>query len=364
MSERPEFLLVTCQIGAETAVKQELARRWPDFHFAYSRPGFLTFKLSPEHQLGPEVDLGAVFARASAFSLGRIRGTDPEQMAREVWRVYQGRPPRRLHVWQRDTTRPGEEGFTSPVSAVTMEIAERLCQCAPHPESLADDAGDPRRPARPGEQVLDCVLVQPDEWWVGCHRAKSEASAWPGGAIQLEMPENAVSRAWLKMEEGLRWSKLPISAGARCAELGSSPGGGSQALLSRGMIVTGVDPAEMHPVVLAHPNFTHLRRRSNQVRRREFRKIRWLTADMNVAPSYTLDAVESLVTHPEIHVRGMLLTLKLGTWKLADQIPDYLQRIREWGYNVVRARQLLYNRQEICVAALQKPFARKPLGPR
>lgn len=364
MSERPGFLLVTCQIGAETAVKRELARRWPDFHLSYSRPGFLTFKLPPEHELGPAVDLGAVFVRASAYSLGKIKGSDPQQMAREVWRIYQGRPPRRLHVWQRDTLRPGEADFTAPVSALTTEIAELLRRCAPHPESRAEDAGDPRRPARPGDQVLDCVLVQPDEWWVGCHQAKSGASVWPGGAIWLEMPEDAVSRAWLKMEEGLRWSNLPIPTGARCAELGSSPGGSSQALLNRGMTVTGVDPAEMHAAVLAHPHFTHLRRRSNQVRRRDFRKIRWLMADMNVAPSYTLEAVESLVTHPEIHIRGMLLTLKLGTWELADQVPEYMQRIRGWGYNLVRARQLLYNRQEICVAALQKPFARKPLKPK
>lgn len=358
MSERPGFILVTCQIGAETAVKHEMARRWPDFHFAYSRPGFLTFKLPPEHKLRPDVDLGSVFARASAFSVGKVKGSDPEQMARDVWQVYQGRAPRRLHVWQRDTVKPGEEGFVGPVSATTAEIADRLRQCCPHPESLADDAVDPRRPASSGDQVLDCVVVQPDEWWVGQHQAKSGQSLWPGGAMWLEPPADMVSRAWLKMEEGLRWSRLPIPAGARCAELGSSPGGASQALLNRGMIVTGVDPAEMHPSVLSHPNFTHVRRRSNQVRRREFRKIRWLMADMNVAPNYTLDAVESLVTHPEIRVRGMLLTLKLITWDLADEVPDYLQRIRGWGYNLVRARQMLHNRQEICVAALQKPFAK------
>ena len=43
------FIFATCQVGAEKAVKGEVARRWPDFRFAYSRPGFLTFKL-PEQQ--------------------------------------------------------------------------------------------------------------------------------------------------------------------------------------------------------------------------------------------------------------------------------------------------------------------------
>ncbi len=35
----PDFLFVTCQIGAEGAVKGELGRRWPGFRFAFSRPG-------------------------------------------------------------------------------------------------------------------------------------------------------------------------------------------------------------------------------------------------------------------------------------------------------------------------------------
>ena len=126
------------------------------------------------------------------------------------------------------------------------------------------------------------------------------------------------------------------------------------------MLVTGIDPAEMAAVVLDHPHFTHIRRRSTQVRRRDFRKIRWLTVDMNVAPSYTLEAVEAIVTHPQVNIRGLLLTLKLSQWSLAERVPEYLARIRSWGYNIVRARQLQYDRREICVAALQKPFRRKP----
>jgi 23S rRNA (cytidine2498-2'-O)-methyltransferase len=114
----------------------------------------------------------------------------------------------------------------------------------------------------------------------------------------------------------------------------------------------------MAPEVLAQPNFTHVRRRSTQVRRREFRRIRWLTVDMNVAPTYTLDAVEGIVTHSEVHIRGMLLTLKLPEWSLTKEIPRHLERIRSWGFNEVQARQLQHNRQEFCVAALKRPFRR------
>ena len=83
---------------------------------------------------------------------------------------------------------------------------------------------------------------------------------------------------------------------------------------------------------------------------------------MNVAPNYTLDAVEAIVTHPQVNIRGMLLTLKLPQWSLAERVEDYLDRVRNWGYNLVRRRQLQHNRREICVAALQKPFRRKSLA--
>jgi len=166
------------------------------------------------------------------------------------------------------------------------------------------------------------------------------------------------------MEEALRWSQLPIDRGARLAEIGSAPGGSSQALLDRGVMVTGIDPAAMDARVLEHANFTHIRRRSMAVRRREFRKIRWLAADINAAPNFTLDAVEGIVTEADVNIRGLLLTLKLPEWKLAEKVPEFLARVQGWGYNLVCGRQLSHHRREFCVAALQKPFRRKPSGSR
>ena len=41
---------------------------------------------------------------------------------------------------------------------------------------------------------------------------------------------------------------------------------------------------------------------------------------MNLAPGYTLDAVEAIVTHPDVHIRGLVLTLKLADWSHADRL--------------------------------------------
>jgi 23S rRNA (cytidine2498-2'-O)-methyltransferase len=365
MKDEPaRFLFVTCQWGAEGAVKSELGRQWPDWHLAYSRPGFLTFKLPDAANLTADFDLKSVFARSYGFSLGKVVGADPAEQARRVWELIEHRPVERIHVWQRDRAAPGEHEFEPHPTEVVADARKSLLAAAPRSIPWARNTENPRVGARAGESVLDCILVEPNEWWVGYHRARWWPSRWPGGMVPLDPPAELVSRAWLKMDEALRWAELPIEPGARCVEVGSAPGGASQALLARGLEVTGIDPAEMDPRILSHPRFTHIRRRVNQVRRREFRKARWLTVDMNVAPKYTLEVVQSICGHPEVNIRGMLLTLKLFEWKLADEIPDYLRQIRTWGYNIVRARQLEHSRQEVCVVAMQKPFRRKPLARR
>jgi 23S rRNA (cytidine2498-2'-O)-methyltransferase len=357
MPDSPSFLLITCQIGAEKAVKSELAREWPEFRFAYSRPGFLTFKLPPDHGLADNFNLRSVFARAYAFSLGKVLGESTDDLAQQVWKLVGDLPVEQIHVWQRDAYAPGDHSFQPGPTPLAHEVEIALRQH--DPVQLAGGQRGTGLPTRAGELVLDCILVSPTEWWIGYHRAKSRTSCTPGGMSPIQSPAGTVSRAYLKMNESLAWSGLPLKEGDRCVEIGCAPGGSCQALLEREMLVTGIDPADVHPTIKEHPNFVHIRKRGADVRRREFRKTRWLMADLNVAPQYTLDTIEAIVTHPEVKIRGLLLTLKLIEWELADEIPVYLERIRSWGFPLVRARQLQHNRQEICVVALLEKPKRK-----
>lgn len=455
--------MVTCQVGAEAALKREVERDWPAFRSAYSRPGFVTFRLPQGHFFKPDFQFGAVFARAYAFSLGKI-GTEfplesPSDVytthtaggavndasddltsdetkpftitqrllerAKLVWQLTGSRIFQRIHVWERDAAIAGSRrkvisvcedveaqlakaspsseesaadglsSWTNPevypsqdknvlrnttvsqskigdgkrntlhsselvpryeprITPFAERVARALVVTCPRPEMLADSCRqNPYFLAAKGDCVLDVVLVGPQEWWVGFHQVASNTSQMAGGLLPIQVPPTVVSRAWLKMEEALWWSEFPIRPGVYCVEIGSAPGGASQALLSRGVQLLGIDPAEMDPAVLADPHFVHIRKRTHEVKRKMFHNVRWLAADMNVAPEYTLDSVEGIVTYPECGVCGMLLTLKLFEWSLADEIPQFLERIRSWGFQEVRARQLQHNRQEICVACLK-----------
>ena len=52
MSEQSQFLFAVCQRGAEPALKSEVARMERGFRFAYSRPGFVTFRLPDDRVWG------------------------------------------------------------------------------------------------------------------------------------------------------------------------------------------------------------------------------------------------------------------------------------------------------------------------
>jgi 23S rRNA (cytidine2498-2'-O)-methyltransferase len=266
-----------------------------------------------------------------------------------------------VHSWERDPAAPGDRDFEPGSTPLAAEAEQALRDAAPAdalPGAARVGHVSPRN-----RWVLDAVLVEPNRWFRGCHRTTSRTASWPGGVPPLELPEHAVSRAYLKMAEALAWSDLPMSRGEHVVELGCAPGGASQALLDAGLFVTGVDPAEVDEAVLSNPRFNHVRSRVAKAPKRLFRGAHWLAADMNVAPKYTLDAVESVVKHKDASIRGLLLTLKLADWNLVDELPACVERVRSWGYKDVRLRHLAFNRQEICLAALRSRAQRRVLRP-
>lgn len=357
-----QFVFAVCQVGSEAALKHEVVRRHSSFRFAFSRPGFITFRVLDDAARDRQFEWNDTFVRTWGFSLGKAVGTDGHQLAREFWKPFVERFPadvltqfKHLHVWQRDRELPGDFDFEPGATPLSEGIGELILEHLPvvgHSWSLPLN-----QEAQTGDRVLDCVAVEPNEWWFGWHRANGMETRWPGGVPNIDEPERMVSRTYLKMVESVLWSELPIQVGDRCVELGSAPGGSCQALLDRGCFVTGVDPAEMDPLLLANPRFTHIRAKAKDVKRNVFKKFRWLMSDANVAPKYTLDTVEAIVTQPETRIEGLLLTLKLTDPALSADLPSFNKRIRSWGYRSVRARQLAFNRQEVCVVAtdLAKP---------
>lgn len=365
-----EHVYCVCQPGAERPLKQEVAVRAPGLRFAFSRPGFVTFKLDTPTELRRLRLPRLIFARAVGASIGKLTGlASLSAGAERVWSapgvaaLLEAEAPVRLHVWQRDAGVPGRHGFEPGPTALSTDIRDAVLALAPegavgHAEDAA--SGEKRRETALGV-ALDIAAIEPNEWWLGAHVIDHRVARWPGGTPPLTLPDHAVSRAYLKMREALAWGRLPARKADGWVELGCAPGGASRALLDAGMRVVGVDPAEVDPAVIADPNFRHLRMRAGDAKRKEFASARWLAADINAAPGYTLDAVESVVTHGAATIRGLVLTLKLPDWGLAEpeRMLEYFRRVRGWGYRDIRARQLAFNRREVCVVALRSRGQRR-----
>ncbi len=343
------FIFLVCQQGNEPFLKSQLLNDKLPFRLAFSRPGLLTFKVS---QTGESLDDSAdVLTRLSlpdwplirhcGYGLGQVRGEDADALVTETYDLA-GHDWANIHVFQRDTALPGTRGFEPGPNELTKDILQRF------------RARIPERPAAPlidGARILDVIIIEPNQWLVGYHLAGAIHTHWNGGCPDIAQPPMMISRAYLKIAEAIQWSQLPLEPDDAICEIGSAPGGACQRLLDLGLNVTGIDPAEMSPLLLDHPRFEHWRSKSSGIRRRQFSKFRWLAADANVAPSYTLEAVEDIVNYPSTNLEGLLLTLKLSTVDAAKELDQYVARVRGWGYPNVKVRQLAHNRSECCLAA-------------
>jgi 23S rRNA (cytidine2498-2'-O)-methyltransferase len=315
-----EFAFATCLPGVEPAVKLEVARDRPELRFAFSRPGLVTFK--SEATVALDDPPGSVFARVWGRSLGAA--SDPEAAAHQLG--FSGAS--RLHVFARDP--------------------ELVTDLQPWIDRLVLPAG----PASPGELVAD-VIVSPDEpAWLGMHRHDDARSPYPGGDLPVDVPAEAPSRAYAKIEQAIAWGKLPIESGHVALEIGSAPGGAALALARRGVAMWCVDTAALAPVVAAEPLVHHLAIKVGALRWEQLpRRVDWLLVDVNLAPQVALHEVARLMPRLRDTLRGGVFTLKLNDWSFVAELPRLVDRIRDMGLPDVRLRHLPANRREVCAIA-------------
>lgn len=341
------FAFVLCQPGAERALKRELAQRVPAWSPAYQRPGLVTFKL-PE-PAAPELALASVFARQHGISLGNQPDVDA------VVSLLRSLPtPLCLHVVERAPEDPDRLVPSERVSHLESELRTRCV-----------DRLSPTSKAKAGQLVLTVVLGDEPTLLLGLHRHSAGRSPYPAGRYPIELPAEAPSRAYLKIEEAIAAFELPLAAGHTALELGAAPGGAVYALLRRGVFVVAVDPAELDPGVLVYEGpggarAQHLKLAAGEVSLDQLpASIDWLLLDVHLAPGVALRAASRFASHYKRTLLGAVFTLKLNDWSFADRIDSYLAQARELGLVDPRAKQLTSHRQELCIAGLTRRGVRR-----
>lgn len=328
--KKPEFVFATCRSGSEPSLKREVAARHGGWLTpAFMRPQLITWKTKTE--MRPDFELEAAFSAVSGFSAGMAKTA-----ADVAARVHeQALEVSQIHVFPRVI---GEDGVPEEtwqrVDLIHQEIASLV------------------RQGKTSPLILDVILGEEGEpWFLGIHRRSPGAHPCPGALPHLQLPPEAPSRAWLKIEQSLAWLGLDGAgslAGKTALDLGSAPGGASWALLQRGMKVIGVDTGLMDARVLVHPNYSHLPVPAGDISLRELpREIDLLASDMNLHPGLAVKYVERFTR--ELHPRWLALTLKMNDGQVESMIPTLLQQLRRFAPGEVYARQLPANRREITV---------------
>lgn len=259
-----------------------------------------------------------------------------------------------LHVWIRDGLAPASHTGRQPQAAPPpgwQSFVSELQQTLQSQQRLLSTRVANAN-ALLGQRILDVCLTEPDQLLLGEHVVQAAAQRWPGGVIPLVPTATPpISRAYFKVREAVSWAGLDLRPGQLCVEMGSSPGGSCQWLLEQDLRVIGIDPAEIDPQVAQHPRFTHLRCRGREVKRRAIAGCDWLLSDANLPPNYVLDTLADLLQHPRVQPRGLIITLKLPNTQLLEHWDKWKQRVASWGFGQIRGRQLIFNRQEVCLVA-------------
>ncbi|AUN99381.1 hypothetical protein DOM21_04045 [Bacteriovorax stolpii] len=297
----PNFYYFLCNPGSEKFLKEEIRLIYPELAFAYSTEGFLTFKET--RRLGKT--LRPVFCRH--FGKFIRRGSYEEIRSK----------------WQ------GKALYYS-LSGEIFETYEY----------------------QSGDWVKEIIKVSDNQYYFGEFKSGIFNSPTPGGFSTAVLPEEAPSRAYLKVIDGMKYMGVNLPAGDTALEIGSSPGGATYALLKQGLKVEGVDPGEMAPVCMENPNFIH-----HKVSIQDFHvsslkdHVQWLYVDMNLAPEGSLREIEKVVDAIRPSLKGAFITLKMTKFELVSRVPMYLNIMGKMGLKVVMATQLPSHKQEFLVYA-------------
>lgn len=217
---------------------------------------------------------------------------------------------------------------------------------------LHQEGRDNRRP----EWVLSCHIHTSQDGcrvFCGISPVVDNLSPWSRGICRIPRDSASVSRAESKLEEALELLTLagcgPDTDGS-ALDLGAAPGGWTRVLAARGLKVTAVDPAELHPSVAAQNEVTHHKTTAGEFLRNCLERFTLVVSDMKMEASMVSSLMVDLVglLRPGAPI---IVTLKLPKGKSALSVCQGAVAEIERAYTLVQARQLYFNRNEVTVIA-------------
>lgn len=302
------FLYTLVNIGSEKLLKEEMSIKYPNFHFAYSKPGFITFKNCDDFfDFNEETKLDLVFARIYGLSIGKCNS---DELVPKI----------------------AEYGSKRKVQRYNLEL-----------EIISTE------PAAIGDEILDIIEMGEDEYWLGIRKVAAFEWKSAAGIPRLIADEFIPSRAYFKIEEAMALTQDKVKEGDVVLEIGSAPGGATYSMLKRGAKVYGVDNAEMSEICMKNNKFIHMKMAMQKLTKDNIpENITTVVCDVNLDPYDVIPfLMEIFVLRPNI--KRVYYTLKMGKRVKVKDIPDFILRFERAGFTKIKAVQLPSNKSEIMV---------------
>lgn len=189
------------------------------------------------------------------------------------------------------------------------------------------------------------VFAAEDVWYVGVSTPADNLSDWNGGAVRFQREEGQISRAKFKLLEAEKQFGIPFGSFRRAVDIGAAPGGWTSFLLERGLQVTAVDPARMHPSLAGHPQLRIISKNAAAVSFKEA-EFDLLVCDMSWNPKQMARLVTGLLY--SLQTGGTaVVTVKLLTKKPMALIKEIISLFESSRLQIQGAKQLFHNRDEI-----------------
>jgi 23S rRNA (cytidine2498-2'-O)-methyltransferase len=329
-----EFIFALCNSGAEKALKLEVVSMGLPWRFSYQKKGFVAFKADAAIGAFTEISCNEqiAFARRICLSLGKV-----------------------------PTAEAAEHLIRQAVG--TMPLIHRARYFDHKMEGIQSVPGKLMEQPEVGQCIGTVVELGPDEFFAGVHIHSPDVSPYPAGDSGIVMPENSPSRAWLKLEEAVRFFNLSLTKRDVVAEVGCAPGGVVLALLERGIPVIGVDPAKMADVVTAYqiddryaapagkPWFYHCRKPAALVGKKDLGQgVTWFMSDMNQSPEIIIKECIRFASMTPC-IRNALMTLKLTDLSQVVDKNKWFEMLKSGGFKKMRLQSLSVNHRELALFA-------------
>jgi 23S rRNA (cytidine2498-2'-O)-methyltransferase len=200
---------------------------------------------------------------------------------------------------------------------------------------------------RQPDQVLSVVLA-PAQGYLGLSLARDNLSDWAGGARRFKREKGQISRAEFKLLEAVELFGLRLPVEGLALDLGAAPGGWTRILRQGGLRVVAVDPADLDPRLARDRAIRHVRQTAQRYLHTADQCFDAILNDMRTDAR---DAARLLAAAADrLKEDGWALTtLKLSKRGMVDVAAYALQILRE-RYDIIGARQLFHNRNEITAA--------------